>query len=155
VSIFETITGLPLHPLVIHAVVVLVPLFVLAGFAYVVVPRIRGRIGWLVVLLALAAPAVTLLAKISGDAFRRRIVRKHLANQAILVKIDNHRSLGTTTLYLTIALAVVILILVLLRTLPSGASMALGVITIGLGLVTLYYVYKTGDAGARMVWTGY
>ena len=153
--IFETITGLPLHPLVIHAVVLLVPLLALAGFAYVLVPRLRGRIGWLSVLLALAAPAVTLVAKISGDAFRRRIVRKHLANPAILVKIDSHRSLGTITLYLTIALAIVVLLLVLLRTLPRAGSVVLGVITIGLGLVTIYYVYRTGDAGARIVWTGY
>ncbi|TMM36369.1 MAG: hypothetical protein E6F99_15395 [Actinobacteria bacterium] len=154
-GIFETITGLPLHPLVIHAVVVLVPLLVLAGIVYALVPRLRGRTGWVAVLLALAGVGSTLLAKLSGDAFRRRIVRKHMANQEILVKIDSHRSLGTTTLYLTIALAVVVLLLVLLRTLPRGASMALSVITVVLGLVTVYYVYRTGDAGARIVWTGY
>ena len=154
-GIFETITGLPLHPLVIHAVVLLVPLLVLAGIVYALVPRLRGRIGWVAVLLALAGVGSTLLAKLSGDAFRRRIVRKHMANQEILVKIDSHRSLGTTTLYLTIALAVVVLLLVLLRTLPRGASMALSVITVVLGLVTVYYVYRTGDAGARIVWTGY
>ena len=140
----------------IHAVVVLVPLLVLAGIVYALVPRLRGRTGWVAVLLALAGVGSTLLAKLSGDAFRRRIVRKHMANQEILVKIDSHRSLGTTTLYLTIALAVVVLLLVvLLRTLPRGASMALSVITVVLGLVTVYYVYRTGDAGARIVWTGY
>ncbi len=155
VAIFETITGLPLHPLVIHAVVVLVPLLVLAGLAYALVPRLRGRIAWVTVLLALAGVGSTLLAKLSGDAFRRRIVRKHLASQEILVKIDSHRSLGTTTLYLTIALAVVVLALVLLRNVPRGASVVLAVLTVGLGLVTVYYVYRTGDAGARIVWTGY
>ena len=97
-----------------------------------------------------------LLAKLSGDAFRRRIVAKHLASQAILVKIDNHRSLGTITLYLTIALAVVVLALVLARTMPRGAAVVvLNVITVVLGLVTIYYVYPTGDAGGRIVWTGY
>jgi uncharacterized membrane protein len=155
VGIFETIAGLPLHPLVIHAVVVFVPLLVLAGIAYALVPRLRSRIGWVAVLLALVAVGATLLAKLSGDAFRRRIVHKHLASPAILVKIDSHRSLGTTTLYLTIALAIVVLALILLRNLPQGASIALSVITVGLGLVTAYYVYRTGDAGARIVWTGY
>ena len=72
-GIFETITGLPLHPLVIHAVVLLVPLLVLAGIVYALVPRLRGRIGWVAVLLALAGVGSTLLAKLSGDAFRRRI----------------------------------------------------------------------------------
>ena len=129
-GIFETVTGLPLHPLVIHAVVVLVPLLALAGFAYVLVPGLRQRIAWVTVLLAIGTPLVTLLAKVSGDAFRRRIVRKHLASPSILVKIDAHRSFGTVTLYLTIALALVILVLVLWRSRSRAASTVLSVLTI-------------------------
>jgi predicted ferric reductase len=147
--------GLPLHPLVIHAAVVFVPLLVLAGLAYAFVPRLRPRIGWVAVLLALVAPLILFMAKLSGDAFRARMEHKGLATPAIFAKIDNHRSLGTITLYLTIALALVVLALVLLRNQPRVVSLVLVVLTVGLGLASVYYVYRTGDAGAKIVWTGY
>jgi Na+/glutamate symporter len=155
VTIFETFMGLPLHPLAIHAAVVAVPLLALAGIAYALVPRLRGRIGWVTVLLALAAPLTALVSKLSGDAFRARIEHKNLANPEIFAKIDNHRSLGTITLYLTIALAVAVLALVLLRNQPRAVSLVLAVVTVGLGLVSVWYVYRTGDAGAKIVWSGY
>jgi uncharacterized membrane protein len=155
VQIFESIFGLPLHPLVIHAAVVFIPLLVLAGLAHALVPGLRGRIGWVAVLLAFLAAGSALLAKLSGDAFRRRIDHKHLASPKIFAQIDNHRSLGTITLYLTVALAVVVLALVLLRNQSSAVSLVLIVLTVGLGIAAGIYVYRTGDAGARIVWTGY
>ncbi len=54
---FDQINGLPVHALVVHAAVVFVPLLVLGAIAYAVVPRWRPRVGWAVVLLAIAAPA--------------------------------------------------------------------------------------------------
>ena len=43
--VFETFMGLPLHPLVIHAAVVLIPILVLVALGYALVPRLRDRIG--------------------------------------------------------------------------------------------------------------
>jgi hypothetical protein len=147
--------GLPLHPLVIHAAVLAVPLLALAGIAYALVPRLRDRVGWLAALLALVAPLTALVSKLSGDAFRARIQHKNLASPAIFAKIDAHRTLGTLTLYWTIALAVVVLALVLLRNQSRAVSLVLIVLTVGLGLVSVWYVYRTGDAGAKIVWSGY
>ena len=42
-DVFATFGGLPLHPLIIHATVVFVPLLVLFAIGYAVVPRLRGR----------------------------------------------------------------------------------------------------------------
>ena len=147
--------GLPLHPLAIHAAVLAVPLLALAGIAYALVPRLRDRVGWLAALLALVAPLTALVSKLSGDAFRARIQHKNLASPAIFAKIDAHRTLGTLTLYWTIALAVVVLALVLLRNQSRAVSLVLIVLTVGLGLVSVWYVYRTGDAGAKIVWSGY
>jgi len=147
--------GLPLHPLVIHAAVMAVPLLALAGIAYAFVPRLRARIGWVAVLLAVVTPLTVLVSKLAGDAFRRRIQHKNLASPEIFAKIDNHRSLGTITLYLTIALAVAVLALVLLRNQSRAVSVVLSVLTLGLGLVAVWYVYRTGDAGAKIVWGDY
>ena len=147
--------GLPLHPLAIHAAVAAVPLLALAGVAYALVPRLRPRVGWLAVLLALVAPLTLLVSKLSGDAFRARIEHKKLANAEIFAKIDAHRALGTVTLYWTIGLAVAVLLLVLLRNQARALSIVLSVVTVVLALISVWYVYRTGDAGAKIVWTGY
>jgi uncharacterized membrane protein len=154
VSLFETFGGYPLHPLLVHATVIFVPLLVLVGLAYALVPRLRDRVGWVAVLLALAAPGSALISKLSGDAFRARLARRG-TDPDILKKIDAHRTLGTITLYVVIALAVVVLALVLLRNLPRVASLVLTVLTVGLGLAAAYYVYRTGDSGAHIAWNGF
>jgi glucan phosphoethanolaminetransferase (alkaline phosphatase superfamily) len=59
------INGVPLHPLVIHAVVVFVPLAAIAAIA-MAVPRWRWLARWPALLLTLGATAATYLAKISG-----------------------------------------------------------------------------------------
>jgi len=147
--------GLPLHPLAIHAAVAAVPLLALAGIAYALVPRLRPRVGWLGVLLALVAPLTMLVSKLSGDAFRARIEHKKLANAEIFAKIDAHRALGTATLYWTIGLAVAVLLLVLLRNQSRVVSIVLSVATVVLALIAVWYVYRTGDAGAKIVWSDY
>jgi len=145
--------GLPLHPLVLHAAVVFVPLLVLAALAYALVPRLRGRITWVTVLLALVTPFIVLVAKLSGDAFRIRLANKGIPND-ILVKVDGHRHFGTLTLYVTIALAVAALVLVLLRNAGRPVQILMSVVTIVLAGAAAYYVYRTGDSGARIVWNG-
>ena len=156
-GVFETFFGLPLHPLVIHAAVVFIPLLILGALAYVLVPRIRHRIGWAVVILAVVAPLSAFAAKLTGDAFRARIARRHLASPQILANIDVHRHFGTITLYVTIALGLVALAAVLVSMLWQRVaySVPLIVVTIGLALASGYYVFRTGDTAARIVWTGY
>jgi predicted membrane protein DUF2231 len=145
--------GLPLHPLVLHAAVVFVPLLVVAGVAYAVVPALRSRITWAAVLLALVTPFVVLVTKLSGDAFRARLATKGIGDE-ILAKVDGHRHFGTLTLYATIALAVAVLALVVLRNGNRGAQVVVGLVTVVLAGVAAYYVYRTGDSGARIAWNG-
>ncbi|HEY2670397.1 MAG TPA: DUF2231 domain-containing protein [Rugosimonospora sp.] len=157
-DVFETFFGLPLHPLVIHAAVVFIPLLIVGALGYVLVPRLRPRIDWAVVVLAVIAPLSALLAKLSGDAFRARMASRHLATPAILGKIDVHRHFGTITLYVTIALGLVALAAVLvpsLRQRTPAVVVPLAVVTIGLSVATAYYVFRTGDTAAHIVWQGY
>ncbi|MQM28790.1 hypothetical protein [Glycomyces albidus] len=63
------ILDIPLHPLAVHAPVILVPLLVLLGFAYVLVPPLRRHLGWAVAVLTLLAPASAFLAIWSGGEF--------------------------------------------------------------------------------------
>ncbi len=152
-SVFATFLGLPLHPLVIHAAVVFIPLLILFGLAYALVPRLRPRIGWVTVLLALVAPLCALAAKVTGDAFRARLAK--ITPGARFDLIDGHRHLGTLTLYYTIALAVLVLALVLVRNKPAAVNVGLIVLVIIGSAVTGYYVYRTGDTAAHIVWQGF
>src|SRR5689334_10532250 len=64
--------GLPLHPLVVHATVVLVPLAVLGAIVVVLVPAARRRYGSLVVVTAAVATVCTVLAAQPRDRGARR-----------------------------------------------------------------------------------
>lgn len=178
---FEEIGGLPLHPLLIHAAVVFVPLLAISAVAYAVVPGLRRLLWWAVGLLALAGAGSTVLARFSGVAFRQRLLRKHLLTPEFTPKVDAHQHYGTVTMWVTIALAVVSLVLIWAvprrsrstsgvagsgtggsGTGDSGAGgsggggaaiqVVFAVVVIGLAVASIYYVYRTGDSGARMVW---
>jgi hypothetical protein len=145
---------------VVHAVVVLVPLLVIGVLAYVLVPRLRQRLGWVVALLAIAAPLAALLAKLSGDAFRARLIKRNLTSAEILVKISQHQSYGQVLLYVTAALGVLTLLVVYLATwraadVPVWGSVTLNVAVVALALVCAFYAFRTGDTGAKIVWQGY
>jgi uncharacterized membrane protein len=153
--VFETFLGIPLHPLLVHFVVVFVPLLVIAALVYSLVPSLRQRVGWLLVGLAVIAPLCALVSKLSGDAFRARLAKRHASTQ-LLSQIDGHRHLGTILVWLVAALGVVALVLALLPAARQGraVSLALVVLTVGLSLANAYYVFRTGDTGAHIAWNG-
>jgi hypothetical protein len=174
--VFEEILGIPAHPLIIHAAVVFVPMMIAVAFAYTLLPRARRALGWLVWILAVLGPLSMLLAKLSGDAFRARLVRRGTAGSALLARIDQHRSLANTTAWVTLAFGVAVaMTLVLYRRAaaatadaaprragggltPAGGSMPINLIVllvmVALGLATGYYIFRTGDSGAHVAWTG-
>ncbi len=171
---FEEIGGLPLHPLLVHAAVVFVPLLAIGSVAYAVLPGVRRLLWWAVGLLALAGAGSTILARFSGVAFRQRLLRKQLLTPEFTPKVNAHQHYGTVTMWVTIALAVVSLVLIWAvprrsrSTSGAGGSSSSGgsggsgggaaiqivfaVVVIGLAVASVYYVYRTGDSGARMVW---
>jgi hypothetical protein len=74
----ETVRGLPLHALVVHAVVVLVPLAALGAIGCVIWPAVRRHFGALIVLGALVATALVPVATGSGRNFERQLGAEEL-----------------------------------------------------------------------------
>lgn len=70
---FDTITGLPIHPLVVHAVIVLVPLAAIGAILVAWRARWDRKYGWLVVLGAFVATGASFVAKESGEALASRV----------------------------------------------------------------------------------
>ncbi len=160
---FTEIMGIPAHALIVHAAVVFIPLAVLAAIVYAVVPSTRRHIWWIVAALGVIAPLAAWAARLSGDQYRNYWL-SHGASGAFIDKINTHQSWAIPTSWLATALGVVMLVMVFYAipapritstgTVPAASRpQVLGVltmvVTVGLALVTVYYVYKTGDTGAR------
>ncbi|MEU8259122.1 DUF2231 domain-containing protein [Micromonospora sp. NPDC048999] len=157
---FTEVNGLPLHVLVVHAVVVLAPLLALISVAYGVLPWWRSRLDWAVAGLAVVTPIATFVAKESGEAFEKAQRQRGLGGE-FLRKIEEHSEYGDTLFWFTIGLAVAALLLLLVtsglprvRTLPRWLAPVLTGIVVVLAAFALVYVYLAGDSGAQVVWGG-
>jgi hypothetical protein len=164
--VFEQIAGIPAHPLLVHAAVVFVPLLAVGSVLYALFAPLRYRLRWPVGLLALAGAGSTVLAHQSGDAFRRRLVTRNLASPEILAKLVQHKQFGDATMWATLGLAVATLVFVLAmpgrppgfeppRTGGVFLQVVFAVVLIGLAGTSIYYVVRSGDSGAHIVWTGF
>ncbi|MFE0529956.1 DUF2231 domain-containing protein [Micromonospora parva] len=148
----DTVNGLPLHPLVVHAVVVLLPLAAIGVAALAVRPSWRGRYGGLVVLITALATIAVPVASSTGEGLERRVGDPGV-----------HAQLGDTLIWFALPLLVASVALVWLhrRTAPpagkrTGASGKVAVVIAVLALVVaaanLVQVYRVGDSGAKAVW---
>jgi predicted membrane protein DUF2231 len=160
--VLNKIARIPVHVLVIHFVVVFVPLLIVGAIAYTAVPRWRKKIDWAVLALAVIAPISALIAKLSGQQLRSDLIAKGYSGKP-LANIDKHMNFGNMTLWFSIALGVVMLVYIgyLWRTgrNPGASEHALArpigvVVTVVLGAILGYYVFRTGDSGAHNVWDG-
>lgn len=145
---FDLINGLPLHPLVVHAVVVLLPLAVLGTILIAVRPSWRLTYGPLVVAVAAVATALTPVATSSGEALEKRIGDP-----------GRHAALGDQLIWFAIPLLVLSLALVLVeylkgrgRAFPAWVGMTLAGLAIVASLACAVQVYRVGDSGARAAW---
>ncbi len=94
----DTIGGIPLHPLIVHAVVVLVPLASLLLLLAAVSPRIRHWAGLLTPVLATLALVSVPLATESGESLERRVEETPA--------LEEHTELGDSLLYFVLVVAI-------------------------------------------------
>jgi hypothetical protein len=158
--VFDQIGGLPIHVLVLHAAVVLIPLLAVGAIVYAIMPRWRGHMGWSVVILGVVAPICAFVTRESGVKFYDRVIRQGTSPKGREL-LDEHMHFGTLTMWFTIALGVAALALTIstlrrpTQTLPRIADAGLAVVTVVLAAISGYYVFRTGDSGAHAVWGTY
>ena len=102
----DNIFGVPAHPLIVHAVVVLVPLAALGALACVFSPWVRRRYGWLVAAFAVLDIVLVPLATGSGESLEERVPETAL--------VEKHTEMGEQLLPWVIGLAVGMVALMLL-----------------------------------------
>lgn len=146
------IMGLPLHPLIIHLTVVLVPLVALGGVGIAVFTWARKRYGSLVVVGAFVAAVSTYVSQIAGQSLYASLPQHSQ-------ELEAHASIGGQLLLWVILLFVGTVVLMLAQRQldadkPRGKmALILGiVITISMSIVSLVQVMRIGHAGAVAVW---
>lgn len=146
------ILGLPLHPLVVHAVVVLVPLAALGGIVISAWGAARRRYGWLTVAFALAAAVSTFVAQEAGEAFYATFVR-HTATMDAHMQIGDQLLLWVVLLFFG-SLAVVVAQRLIDQQHPRGriALIVGGIVTVVTAVISIVQVVRIGHSGAVAVW---
>ena len=179
---FDTINGLPIHPLVVHAIVVLLPLSVIGTIAIAFRRDWRHKYGVLVVLVELAAVVLTPVATSSGEE-----LEKHVGDPG------EHAELGDQLVWFALPLLVLTALMVWLdrrqtamerlpervpepvpahaaghslehspqhsaRPVPAPSSGGIpwltivSVLAVVVAVATGIQVYRVGDSGARAAW---
>ena len=70
---FDTVLGLPVHVLVVHAVVVGLPLMAVVTAVVALMPALRLRFAWPVVVLDAGVVVATFVARESGEVLQQRL----------------------------------------------------------------------------------
>lgn len=168
------INGSPTHALIVHAVVVLLPLSVLAALGLVFVPASRRAFGLVTVGIAFVGCVGVPLSFLSGSALRHRVAPSPL--------IDHHVALAHQLLVIAavfgLSLAAFVVVDVARRSRigqlnqveaavvarrpvllarPSRSRLQLlqrvtAVVLVAMSLLTAFAVIRVGDSGAKAVW---
>jgi hypothetical protein len=146
---FDEIFGLPVHVLVVHAAVVLLPLSALCVVALAVVPSWRRVYGLPVLVLASAATLSAPVAQLSG-----KWLRDQLGYQPAAFR---HGILGDDMFWYALVFWILTVLLVVLdRTHGTRGTVVLVVAILAAvaSVAMTVHVVRVGDAGARSVWEG-
>lgn len=147
---FDTILGLPVHALVNHVVVVLVPLAAIGLIAVAVHPPWRRPYLPVVALLSTAGLAMVPITTMSGQKLEERI---HVGG-VIAQRLHDHEQMGRLVIYPTLLMWVLSLAMLYLdRKQQVGRGMTIVAVLAVIGaLAAAGQVAVTGHLGAKSVW---
>ncbi len=156
-DLFE-IAGLPLHPLIVHAVVVLVPLTGLALVLGALIPAARRRLGIVTPLAALLVAVLVPVTILAGERLKEQV--------GPIPQVLHHEALGRMLPPWVLAMLLVAVAQwawYRFRTPREGgrpartdriAGIAFAVLSVVVAAGSTTLVVLIGEAGARAVWGG-
>jgi hypothetical protein len=154
--------GLPLHPLVVHVVVVFAPLAGVGGILYAAVPKWRWWLRWPLVACAVVAAVAGIVAVQSGQDLENQ------RNLQTLPELATHSARGRFLRWVLLAFLVPTALAAWQLGGPSPvtsdgkaregrtgvAAWAIQLLLLAGAVTVLICVFLTGDSGARSVWGG-
>jgi len=148
----DSLFGLPAHPLIVHAAVVLLPLAAIGLIVVALVPRARRHFAPVIFGVALAATIAVGLAQQSGESLEGQVKRTEL--------VEEHTEQGQTVLPWAIAVTVVSALVAaepylrdrLGKVSPKVVSGVLISASLIAGVGATWTVIEVGHSGATSVW---
>jgi hypothetical protein len=157
VRVFDSIGGLPLHPLLIHTAILSVPVTLLMALLFVV-PRTRSWARWPLAVTGVGSVVAVFLARQSGMALASVAVHP---GDVIGPLIARHAQLAGQLQIMTAVLAVLAVVNAVVvgrvggtaeRRGSRGRDLVLMGLLLVVAAVSAFWCYRTGDAGAHAVW---
>ncbi len=149
-----TISGLPAHALLVHAIVVLAPLTAVLEILCAFWLAARRNLVWLVLALAGTTTVLTPLTTDAGEWLKDQ--RGH-----VTPILQEHADRGGWMIYFSVALLVVALALAALHWLEGrsdaprrAATVVVAVVALVVGVSSIVTVVRIGHSGAESVWGG-
>ncbi|HEX6342614.1 DUF2231 domain-containing protein [Umezawaea sp.] len=160
-----TIVGIPAHPLLVHAVVVLLPLAAVCATALAVRPAWRPKYAWPVLGLTLVGVGSVPLAQKAGEQLEARLAG--LENPLI----QRHADLGNDLLPFALGFGLAVVLLVVAGRLADRERAAavespeiprtwrriavvMAVLVVCTGVASTVQTVRIGHSGATAVWDG-
>ena len=141
--VFDTVLGLPIHALVVHGVVVLLPLMAIITAVVAFVPRWRAAAAWPVVVIDAGMVAMTFVARQSGLALQAR-----LGGQIA----QEHAAIGRNLIWFALAMFLASLVVAVMRR-SQRATMG-AVLALVAGVFVIWWTVRVGHTGADALWKG-
>lgn len=152
-----TINGLPLHPLLVHVVVVILPLAAICAMLGVVWPAARRKLGVITPILTLIALVFVPLTTSAGESLETKTPPDAL--------VERHAELGDQALIWAAPLFVFAFLWWALHTgwveakivdvdsrAHTGANMVTAIVLMIFAVGSIVMVYRIGESGAQAVW---
>jgi hypothetical protein len=149
----EELFGLPAHPLVVHAAVVLLPLAAVATLVCAAGPGLRRRYAPIALAVAVVATIAVGLAQGSGEALEEEVDETEL--------VEEHTGQGERVLPwaigVTLAAAAVTAAPAISRRRPALRTRTVTAVVVALALVAgtgaTWTVVEVGHSGAKATWS--
>lgn len=142
-TVFDTVLGLPVHALVVHGVVVLLPLMAVVTAVVACIPRWRAHAAWPVAAIDAGVVAMTFVARQSGEELQAR-----LGGQVA----QEHAGIGKDLIWFALAMFLASVVVAVLGRSARGTVGA--VLAVAAGLLAIWWTVRVGHTGADAVWKG-
>jgi hypothetical protein len=160
--VFDSVGNLPLHPLVLHAAVIGIPLTLLLSLLFAL-PMTRSWARWALPVVALGATGATFVARESGEALMTALLtgQQLTTDSAAFALVLRHSQLAGQLMLIMLAVAVLAVANAVVVGRVGGTAaqpgrpvrdLVLVALLVVAALVAAFWVYRVGDAGANAVW---
>ncbi len=140
-KIFDLFLGLPVHVLITHVVVVLLPLSAFALISLVFLPKLRKNYSLLTLIGLGVSVVAAFIAKESGEALSYRVGTPSV-----------HTEWGEKTLFVAVLLFISALVWQFLLKKKNKYGYLIGYLAVILAITALVISYLAGHSGAKASW---